>query len=555
MNKPSRKRSSEDDKIVHLSPVPSKGRPLSRLARRYGELERTELLPEVLSYSLYALLALLLCALVWTVFARVEVVAVAPAKLIPTGHVKVIQPDIDGVIDSIPVAEGQKVETGTVLAVLEPSRSQAELDKRDAGLNIARRDVDTMAQAKADLEASLANPGVSPVQSVDVEGSARTVSDLNTAYVQLREAELDSKIVSGFDSDRASLSTQSLSLSEQKNLQQSALGERSEERKSKVTQKRLELEQLRKALESAKVELGQAKLIFDATTQQEESFRGVFQQGAVSRVDYLNIVKEVERSRRDVTRQESVVEELTKQIGIAECQLRERIADDKAATLEKRAQIKSLDFEMGKLGVLKRDLARKHALALTSFQTARARTSALLARLTASLDERRQRLREAEAHLRLADRDLSATQIVSPVSGTVTGIRLRGKGHVVKRGEKLMSVVPEGAALVFDAVVANKDAGFVEAGQDVKIKLTAFPFEDFGVLEGKVTHVEATSESANSSFFVAKVEPKQQFIMVRGERRPLVSGMTASCEIVTRNRPVMNILFEPFRRMQETRWQ
>jgi HlyD family secretion protein len=555
MTKPSRKRSSQDDKIVHLSPVPSKDRPLSRLARRYGELERTELLPEVLSYSLYGLLALLLCALAWTVFAHVEVVAVAPAKLIPTGHVKVIQPDIDGVIESIAVAEGQRVATGTVLAILEPSRSRAELDKRDAGLNIARSDVDTMARAKAGMEAALANPGIPPLQFVDVDGSARAVAELNSAYVQLREAELDSKIIRGFDSDKASLSTQSVSLSEQKNLQQTALGERSEERKSRLAQKRLELDQLRKSLESAKVELGQAKLIFDATTQQEESFRCVFQQGAVSRVDYLKIVKEVQRARRDVTRQESVVEELTKEIGIAECQLRERTADDKATTLEKRAQIKSLDFEMGKLGALKRDLTRKHALALTSFQTARSRTSALLTRLTAALDERRQKLREAEAHLRLADRDLSATQIVSPVSGTVTGIRLRGKGHVVRRGEKLMSVVPEGAALVFDAVVANKDAGFVEAGQDVKIKLTAYPFEDFGVLNGKVTHVEATSESANSSYFVAKVVPTQQFIMVRGEKRPLVSGMTASCEIVTRNRPVVNILFEPLRRMQESRWQ
>lgn len=555
MNKSNRKRSSEDDKIVHLSPVPSKGRPLSRLARRYGELERTELLPEVLSYSLYGLIALLVCAFAWAVFAHVEVVAVAPAKLIPTGHVKVIQPDIDGVIESIPVSEGQKVETGTVLAVLEPSRSKAELDKRDAGLNIARQEVDTMSRAKADMAAALSNPGLPPLESVDVEGSAQSVSELNTAYVQLREAELDSRLLSGFDSDKSSLSAQSASLSQQKQLQQNALGERAEERKSKLSQKKLEVEQLKKSLESAKTELGQAKLIFDATTQQEESFRGVFQQGAVSRVDYLNIVKEVERSRRDVTRQEAVVQDLTKEIGIAEYQLKERISEDKAATLEKKAQIKSLDFEMGKVGVLRRDLARRKAMALTAFQTARARTTALLARLTTTLDERKQKLREAEAHLKLADRDLSATQIESPVSGTVTGIRLRGKGHVVKRGEKLMSVVPEGAQLVFDAVVANKDAGFVEAGQDVKIKLTAFPFEDFGVVEGKVTHVEATSESANSPYFVAKVAPKQQFIMVRGEKRPLVSGMTASCEIVTRNRPVMNILFEPLRRMQETRWQ
>ena len=164
-------------------------------------------------------------------------------------------------------------------------------------------------------------------------------------------------------------------------------------------------------------------------------------------------------------------------------------------------------------------------------------------------------LREADAHLKIAGRDYDATKIESPVSGTVTGIKLRGKGHVVKRGDRLMTVIPEGAPLSFEAAVANKDAGFVEPGQDVKIKLSAYPFEDFGVLNGTVSHVEATAESSNNPVFVAKIEPANQYISVRGTKRPLVSGMTASCEIVTRKRPVLNILFEPFTKLKETRWQ
>ncbi len=554
MQKPNRSRSAKNDKIVHLSPVSSDGQPMSRLGKRYGELERTELLPEVLGYSLYGLLALLIVGVIWAFFANVEVVASAPGRLIPSGHVKMIQPDIDGVVESIPVKEGDKVKAGAVLAVLEPARSKDEVEKRDAEATIARQQLVGMQSAKLALEAAIANPAVTPLDQADIEGSAQVVSDLNTAYVHLREAELDSRILSAMGSERTALTTQTLSLAEQKVLHQNALQERASERLSQLAQKRIEIDQLKQSLLSAKTELSQAQAIFTATTQQEESFRQVFQAGAVSRVDYLNIVKEVERARRDVTRQESIIQELSKKIAIGENQLVEMNAGDRASTFEKKAHIKDLDVQLGKVGVSSRELQRKHTLASASFQAARSRAKALLQKISLNVAEKQQKLRESEAHLRIAGIDYSATQIKSPVSGTVTGIRLRGKGHVVKRGERLMSVVPDDAPLAFEASVANKDAGFIEAGQDAKIKLTAYPFEDFGVLNGKVSHIEATSESIANPVFVAKIVPESQSIMVRGEKRPLVSGMTATCEIVTRKKTVLNILFEPLKRMQETKW-
>lgn len=555
MQKPARQRSTTDNKIVHLSPVPSKGQPMSRISKRYGELERTELLPELLSYALYGLLFLLLCAVVWAALANVEVVAVAPARAMPSGDVKVVQPDIDGVIESISAKEGEKVEAGDQLAMLEPSRSKAEVDKRDAAVTIVRQQLDGFANAKANLESAIANPGLSLANPVDLEGSAAAIGELNKAFIHLREAELDNRLLSGIESEKSAIGTQSTSLIEQKILQQNASLERAQERQSKIVQKKSEIEQLKKSLESAKTELGQIEVILNATVQQEESFRQVFQAGAVSRVDYLNIVKDVERARREVTKQNTAIQELSKEIRVAECQLQELGSGDRASALEKKAQIKNLDFEMGKVGVLKRELLRKHSIALADYQSADSKAKALLQRINITIAEKREALREAEAHLKIADRDYGATKIQSPVSGTVTGIKLRGKGHVVKRGDRLMTVIPEGAPLAFEAAVANKDAGFIEQGQDVKIKLSAYPFEDFGVLKGKVLHIEATSESSKNPVFVAKIAPENQYITVRGEKRPLISGMTASCEIVTRKRPVLNILFEPFTRMQETRWQ
>jgi hemolysin D len=554
MQKPTRPRST-DNKIVHLSPVPSKGQPLSRISRRYGELERTELLPELLSYALYGLLALLLCAVTWAALANVEVVAVAPARVMPSGDVKVVQPDIDGVIDSIAAREGQKVSAGDELAVLEPSRGRAEVDKRDAAVTIVRQQLNGLAKAKLNLQSAIANPGLCLTESVDLDGSAAAISELNSAYVRLREAELDNQILSGIESDKSALGSQSSSLSEQKLLQQKAYQERAAERQSKLAQKKIEIEQLKKSLESAKEEFGHIQTILNATTQQEESFRKVFQAGAVSRVDYLNMFKEVERTRRELTQQNTVIQELSKTINISESQVRELGSGDRASALEKKAQIKNLDFEIGKVGILNREMLRKHTLALADYQSSNSRAKALLERITLNLEEKQQQLREAEALLKIAGRDYAATKIEAPVSGTVTGIKLRGRGHVVKRGDRLMTVIPDGAPLAFEAAVANKDAGFVEAGQEVKIKLSAYPFEDFGVLKGKVIHIEATSESSNNPVFVAKIVPEKQYITVRGKKRPLVSGMTASCEIVTRKRPVLNILFEPFTKMQETRWQ
>jgi hemolysin D len=62
---------------------------------------------------------------------------------------------------------------------------------------------------------------------------------------------------------------------------------------------------------------------------------------------------------------------------------------------------------------------------------------------------------------------------------------------VVETGAPLATIVPAGSELIVEALVLNRDVGFVTIGQEVVVKLEAYPFTRYGYLEGIVEHVSA----------------------------------------------------------------
>jgi hemolysin D len=62
-------------------------------------------------------------------------------------------------------------------------------------------------------------------------------------------------------------------------------------------------------------------------------------------------------------------------------------------------------------------------------------------------------------------------------------------GGVVTPAQPLMSLVPAGARLEIEAMLPNKDIGFVEPGQDAEIKIDTFNFTKYGLIRGTVIHV------------------------------------------------------------------
>ncbi|MHB8165764.1 MAG: HlyD family type I secretion periplasmic adaptor subunit [Sulfuricella sp.] len=136
-------------------------------------------------------------------------------------------------------------------------------------------------------------------------------------------------------------------------------------------------------------------------------------------------------------------------------------------------------------------------------------------------------------------------------------------GTVVQPGTVLLTLVPKEEKLRAEVWVSNEDIGFVRKGQAVKLKLAAFPFQKYGMVEGTVEYVSADSADNNTSnspaptdktaktpplVYKALVALKAMRLDMDGERFPLGAGMQASAEILLGQRTVMEYLLSPVRK-------
>lgn len=148
-------------------------------------------------------------------------------------------------------------------------------------------------------------------------------------------------------------------------------------------------------------------------------------------------------------------------------------------------------------------------------------------------------------------------------TGIVKDLATHTVGTVVSPGTVLLSIVPENEPLVAEVMVKNDDVGFVFPQQKVKVKLVAYPFEQYGMLEGKVRHIGPDASDAQASTkdpnnkdntlspnltYKALVSLNTQVLQAQGERFKLVPGMQVIAEINQGRRTVMEYLLSPVRK-------
>ena len=167
---------------------------------------------------------------------------------------------------------------------------------------------------------------------------------------------------------------------------------------------------------------------------------------------------------------------------------------------------------------------------------------------------------EADAAARLRHEELTIaeernrrTTLTAPASGTVQQLQVHTVGAVLRPADPLLVIVPDGSTLVVDAMVMNRDAGFVREGQEVRVKLEAFPFTRYGVVQGRLTFLshDAIQDENLGLVFPARVELQQFSINVNGYATPLTAGLAATAEIKTGRRRIIEFLLSPLQRRVE----
>ena len=115
-------------------------------------LEILERPPSPIGRSIGATIILLFAvALAWAALSKIDIVASAQGKIIPSGRIKVLQPFETGVVSAIHVRDGQSVKAGEVLIELDTTTTEAERNRLQSDLTSVRLDI---ARLRAALQAA-----------------------------------------------------------------------------------------------------------------------------------------------------------------------------------------------------------------------------------------------------------------------------------------------------------------------------------------------------------------------------------------------------------------
>lgn len=423
-------------------------------------------------------LMLVICALFSVVLigcwiARLDIYAVAPARVQPAGRSKVVQPLETGRVISIYVENGELVRAGQLLVELDQTETAAEREVSQAQLDAVRAEIFWRKALLASIRSGLWEEPAKLAEDADIDHSEfdreRSVYMAELSLLRSTMAALDAKAAEG----RARREALGLTIQAQEELL-STLRER-------VNMQRTLLERM----------LGSKAAVNAAEQEFNEELRNLAnQKGERLTADalVLSVLKQ----------KESVIAQHT--------------ADGNRALADAQSREKELE----------------------------------------------QRLIQTSARVR-------HTEVIAPIDGVVQDLAVTTIGQVVAPAQRLMTIVPEAAVLELEARVANRDIGFVRVGQDVVIKVDAFPFVRYGTLKGRVSRIAHDSinaldvdplggrnvtaneafVSAQSMIFLVTIVLDEPSVMIDGTRVPLIAGMSATAEIKTGERRVIDYFLGP----------
>ncbi|WP_340123639.1 HlyD family type I secretion periplasmic adaptor subunit [Methylobacter svalbardensis] len=264
---------------------------------------------------------------------------------------------------------------------------------------------------------------------------------------------------------------------------------------SQIGMARDQLTQRERELSEVQAKMEQAERGLDLVTQELTLTRPLINSGAVSEVDLLRLERQAAQLRGE--RQQA------------------------------RAQIGRVQASIGEAN-------RKIS---ETGQSSRSKVRAELSETTAKLNS------ISETSVALNDKVVQST-LKSPVNGTVSRLYSNTVGGVIQPGKEVLEVVPSDDTLVLETKIQLRDIAFITLNQPATVKLTAYDYIIYGILEAKVVGVSADSQvdEKGNAYYIVRV---RTFKSNLGKDLPIIPGMAAQVDIMTGKKTVLSYLLKP----------
>ena len=213
---------------------------------------------------------------------------------------------------------------------------------------------------------------------------------------------------------------------------------------------------------------------------------------------------------------------------------------------ELRAQVATVEGLKSTIAASRKKLAQITSSYHSALQDERIETESQFSRLREELEK----IEHKSALLSLR----------APERGIVKDLATHTVGTVVSPGTVLMTLVPHDEPLLAEVYVRNEDVGFVHESLSVKLKLAAYPFQKYGMIDGTIVHISADAaesgrgqpqpsdpqqELAGGFRYKALVRLEEQRLLTDGQTMKLTPGMQVVADIHLGQRSVMEYLLSP----------
>jgi len=248
---------------------------------------------------------------------------------------------------------------------------------------------------------------------------------------------------------------------------------------------------------------------------------------------------------------------------ISQSQFQERETAVETAQIRLERAQAALNPSPAAVAIAQQQVAQQSARGKSTLAGLQRERQALLQRqaeIQAQLLRDQQELHKIEA-------DLENTVIRATSDGVIFKLNLANANQVVRSGDSIAQIAPQGAALIVRAMVANQDIDKVAVGQTVKMRIEACPYPDFGVLPGVVTAIAADTSSATSRggeatpqsasqgrggersdrTFEVIIQPESLVLEKGGPACAIQAGMTGNASIIARQETFLQFVLRKAR--------
>ncbi|WP_066383647.1 HlyD family efflux transporter periplasmic adaptor subunit [Anabaena sp. CA = ATCC 33047] len=466
----------------------------------YGTEELLDALPKRWTRAtLYFLISFAVIVLPWSMLSKVDETGTARGRLEPKGATQKLGVPVSGKVKMVNVSEGNTVEAGQVLLELDAELLQKDIEQAQTHLGgLINR------QAQQELLKNQLTLAINIQQQQNQAQELEKMAQVNQAQQALDAIQRNYKL---------------------KKLEQQAL-----------------VDQARQRINATQViqKLANRRLQRDLT--EVSRYRQLVKQGAIPPIKIVELENTAEDSQRSVLQAQSEMTQaqlrLQEEMSRYQATLTQIQADIQQAKLRLQEQLNSYQsvVQAGKLAVLKsQEQLKDLQTQISSLESEIGQTKSQIASLKLQLQQR---------------------VVRSPIDGIIFELPIDKPGPVVEVGQVVAQIAPKNTPLILKAQMPSQHSGFLQVGMPVKIKFDAYPFQDYGVLQGRVSWISPdskvqTTNQGSLETYQMDITIDHPYIQVGDKRIPLTPGQTASAEVIIRQRRVIDFILDPFKKLQQ----